>query len=144
MSQVQTSTWSETAASNNTAAPDGWPEGQTFASVNNCAREMMSALKILYNRDHATVIAGGTADVLTLTYATAPPAYVSGMKFVFYTAGSDNATTTPTINVNALGAKTIVKRDGTTALAASDLKAGALYEVTYDGANMRLHSTGIS
>jgi hypothetical protein len=40
--------WSETAASNNASPPDGWPEGQTKASVNNSAREMMSALATIY------------------------------------------------------------------------------------------------
>lgn len=37
--------WSTTATSNNAAAPNGWPEGQTMASVNDCGREMMSALR---------------------------------------------------------------------------------------------------
>lgn len=143
MSQIQTSVWSETAASNNTATPNGWPEGMTLAAVNNCAREMMSAIKILYNRTHATVIAGGTADALTLTYGTAPTAYTSGMRFMFYTAGSANTSTAPTMNVNALGAKTIYKRDGSTALAAGDLVANSLYEIVYDGTNMRLMQTGV-
>lgn len=39
--------WSTTAASNNFAVPDGWPENQDKATVNNCAREMMAALKRL-------------------------------------------------------------------------------------------------
>lgn len=37
--------WSTTAASNNSAPPDGWPEGQNASSVNNCAREMMAQIK---------------------------------------------------------------------------------------------------
>lgn len=39
------STWSTTAASNNSTPPDGWPEEQAPSTVNNCAREMMASLR---------------------------------------------------------------------------------------------------
>jgi hypothetical protein len=39
------STWSTTAANNNAAPPDGWPEGQPPNTVNDCAREMMASLR---------------------------------------------------------------------------------------------------
>lgn len=45
MSQVEG--WSTTAANNNASAPDGFPEGQTPASLNNCARELMAATAVL-------------------------------------------------------------------------------------------------
>lgn len=37
--------WHLAAASNNATPPDGWPEGQAPSTVNNCAREMMSAIR---------------------------------------------------------------------------------------------------
>lgn len=37
--------WSTTAGSNNSATPDGWPEGQAPSTLNDCAREMMAAIK---------------------------------------------------------------------------------------------------
>ena len=37
--------WSTTAASNNSTPPDGWPEGQAPSTVNDCAREMMAAIR---------------------------------------------------------------------------------------------------
>lgn len=37
--------WSTTAASNNSATPDGWPEGQAPSTVNDCARELMAAMR---------------------------------------------------------------------------------------------------
>lgn len=37
--------WSTTAANNNAAPPDGWPEGQAPSTVNDCARENMAAIK---------------------------------------------------------------------------------------------------
>ena len=42
------STWSTTAASNNSASPDGWPEGMAPSGVNDSARENMSALRTWY------------------------------------------------------------------------------------------------
>lgn len=37
--------WSTTAASNSATPPDGWPEGQAPSTVNDCAREMMAAIR---------------------------------------------------------------------------------------------------
>lgn len=38
------STWSTTAASNNSASPDGWPESMAPSGVNNSARENMAQI----------------------------------------------------------------------------------------------------
>lgn len=102
----------------------------------------MSALKIWWNYANATNIAGGTADALTLTYSPALAAYTSGQTFQFYKNGSNN-TGAVTLNINGLGAKAVVKRDGSTALSAADMVANALYVVTYDGTSFRLHFTGV-
>jgi microcystin-dependent protein len=45
MSSVES--WSTTAASNNAAPPDGFPEGQTPASLNDSARAVMAAVATL-------------------------------------------------------------------------------------------------
>lgn len=45
------STWSTTAASNNSSPPDGWPEGMAPAAINDCAREMMAAIKTWYDEE---------------------------------------------------------------------------------------------
>lgn len=140
MSQVPS--WSTTAANNNSAAPDGWPEGQTAASLNNCAREMMAAIKVWWNTMNATTVSTGT-DTIVLTLATAPTAYTSGMQIGFYKSAAAN-TGACTINVNSLGAKALVKRDGSTALGAGDLVANALYFATYDGTSFRVHTLGIA
>lgn len=129
MVDIPTSQWSETAANNNASPPNGFPEGQTAASLNNSAREMMAAIKREWNRDHPTITAGGTADALTLTYTTAPTAYVDGMRFQFY-AAADNATDAPTLDVNGLGAKTIIERNATS-LAPTRLRADAPCTVVY-------------
>lgn len=45
MSSVES--WSTTAASNTSSPPDGFPEGQTPASLNNSCRELMAAHAVL-------------------------------------------------------------------------------------------------
>jgi hypothetical protein len=80
--------------------------------------------------------AGGTADALTATPTIALTAYTTGA-FYIVKATATNATTTPTINISSLGAKTIVKRAGT-ALAAGDIVNGANLLLVYDGTNMQL------
>lgn len=144
MAEIQTSSWSEVAAANNAAPPDGAPEGMAYASVNNSMREMMAALKRAWNREHATVIATGTTDAMNVAFSVAPTALVSGMCFRFYSpAGFSSTVTNPTLEINTLGAKTIFKRDGLTALAVNDIRASTLYEMTYDGTNFRVHHTGV-
>jgi hypothetical protein len=81
--------------------------------------------------------AGGTADALTLTLSPAITAYAAGQRFDFIVGASPNATTTPTLAVNGLTAKTIVRKDGS-ALAAGDLPAGMRVSVLYDGTSFRI------
>lgn len=80
---------------------------------------------------------GGTAGAITATLAPAPLAWseLVGTPLVFITTSTNTAT--PTINLNGLGAKTIVYRDGA-ALAAGAWLTGALVTVVYDGTNVRL------
>lgn len=42
------SEWKDTADANNATPPDGWPEGQAPSTVNNCAREMMRAIRLQF------------------------------------------------------------------------------------------------
>lgn len=42
------SAWSTTAADNNSATPDGYPEGQSPGSLNDCGRELMAAVRRWY------------------------------------------------------------------------------------------------
>lgn len=75
------------------------------------------------------VAAGGSADGLTLTVAPAITAYTAGQ--IFWTRlTATNVTTTPTLSVSGLTAKTIVKSGGG-ALAASDLTSGDIAGFAY-------------
>lgn len=124
--------YSSTAASNNGATPNGWPEGQPPSSVNDCARQMQACIAEFVH----SAIAGGTADALTVTFVNPPAALTDGME-LHLRAAAANATTTPTLNLNALGAKTITKLGGA-ALVPGDI-VGNLHETSlrYNLANTR-------
>jgi hypothetical protein len=65
-------------------------------------------------------------------------AYVAGQRISLKIANT-NLTSTPTVNVNALGAKTIVKRNGG-AVAIGSLIAGMIADLRYDGTNYMLEN----
>lgn len=64
--------------------------------------------------------ATGTADALVATFAPAIPTLYDGLT-ILVGASAANATTTPTLDVNGLGAQTITKRNGV-ALGAGDIE----------------------
>lgn len=80
----------------------------------------------------------GSTDDYAVTLAPVPTAYFIGM-VVRFKANTAN-TGAATLNVNSLGAKTIVKSKDNT-LEDSDIKAGQLVTVVYDGTNFQMEST---
>jgi hypothetical protein len=140
MSQIQTSNWSETAASNNAANPNGWPEGMPPSGVNDTAREDRSAIKIWFNNDHgldgsnALLSSGGAAATRTLTFGTAPASLFTGLKVSFKANSDFDASST--MNVNSLGAKNIQKTTSTglSNIVDGDILSGQHVELKYDGA----------
>lgn len=84
----------------------------------------------LQDQDLVYFTTGGVADTYTLTPAPAVTSYTGGQRWLIKMSAA-NATTTPTINVSGLGAKTIVNSDGS-ALAAGDLANGGVYQITYE------------
>jgi hypothetical protein len=83
------------------------------------------------------VVSSGSANA----YVVATPAlaaYAAG-NIVRFKANFTN-TGAATINVNSLGAKSIKKLDGATALAANDIISGQIVEVEYDGTNFQMLS----
>lgn len=89
------------------------------------------AVKIVFS-----TAATGTVDAIVLTYTPAVTSLTNGRVFAFQASGA-NISTTPTVAVNATGAKTLVKKGGL-ALVAGDIpgaEAGML--IMYDLANDR-------
>jgi hypothetical protein len=128
MSEIQT--WSTTAANNNSAAPNGWPEGMAASSLNNAGREVMAAMAKWYKDTNGTLVSGGSSNAYTLTPNRTVSAYEGGLSFAFE-ANHTSSSTTPTLNVSSLGAKTITDQEGT-ALTVGDIVSGGIYQVTYD------------
>lgn len=77
----------------------------------------------------------GSTDAYEVTLDPAPDAYTEGM-IVWFKANTFN-TTSATLNVNGLGAKSIRKR-GTTALATGDIHSAQRVGVIYDGTYFQL------
>ncbi len=65
------STWSKTAADNNSSPPDGWPEGQAPSTVNNCAREMMAQIRTQWENaqwfDYGHSVSNGSSTTFKVT-----------------------------------------------------------------------------
>src|SRR5882724_7774646 len=110
MAELSGTTYSEIDASNNQAAPNGMPEGMAPSGVNDAWRAGMGAIKRSYDRDHAGswCTVGGTGNAIALTYAVAPSSYIQGEKYAFKAIAANSGATT--VNINALGAKSIFKR----------------------------------
>lgn len=128
--------WSTTAASNTTIDGIDIAENCAAANINNAIRSAMANVK-----GGLIAVATSGTDTYTATLAPAPAAYTSGM-VVFLRFGNANTSTTPTINLNSLGAKTIVTA-ANVALVAGDLNGD--HFLVYDGTNFRLgnYSSGV-
>lgn len=78
----------------------------------------------------------GSVSAYVLTTGLSIAAYVANQRFLVKWNHTNG--TTPTLNVDGLGAKNIKKRDASTAPSASDLVSGAFAFVAYDGTNFVL------
>lgn len=82
-------------------------------------------------------VAGGTVNDIELTLPDGQilPAYKGGLRFVFKAAGTNTGTVT--VKINSLTVKA-VKKNGSTALAPTDIVSGGVYELVYDGTNFQI------
>jgi hypothetical protein len=113
--------FSRTPADNNSNPPNGWPEGQSAASVNNCARQLMTDIVNEAAKNQCKVLAS-VAGTNTITASMTPDldayAGAAGMFIVFTPANAN--TGAATLNIDSLGALDILKQGGI-ALEANDL-----------------------
>lgn len=79
------------------------------------------------------------ANAKTITLNPAPTAYTAGMALAF--KNTTQNTGAVTINVNGLGAKSILKSNGN-ALSSGNLKANSIYTIRYNGSNFILQGEG--
>lgn len=130
MSEVKS--WSVTAANNNSAAPDGWPENMAYSAVNNAARELMAAVVRWHDDMDGELVSTGSSNAYVLTPNVTYSAYEAGMSFLFLANHAN--TGAATLNVSALGAKDL--RDGQgAALASGAIGARQPLLAVYDATN---------
>ena len=87
------------------------------------------------------VIDTGTANAKAVALSTVPASYYDGMVFSFKNKTANTGAVT--INVNGLGAKSILKPNGT-ALSSGNLTADSVYTLRYNGANFILQGSAAS
>jgi len=135
--------WSETDASNNNAAPAGWPDGQAPSTVKGSARGMMGALKRFWVRTNSTLTTAGTTTAYTLSYGAAEATYYNGEEYSFVINATCGAS--PTLNVNGGGARAIRKfqAGAYVAGAAGDLVANQPIRVRYNSSSLSFDIVGI-
>jgi hypothetical protein len=92
---------------NNTAR---WPEGMTFANVNNAARADEGMLARWYLDTNGSLAATGTVNAYAITANRARSSYIDKLTLAFV---PNNTNTGPaTLNVSRLGNITITRPDG--------------------------------
>ena len=138
MSDIQN--WSTTAASNNSASPDGWPESMAPSGINNSARENMAALRRLYGDWNGALTSGGSSNAYTLSPNRTIAAYAAGINFTFLANHAN--TGAATLNVSSLGAKDIRDRNGN-ALTGAEIASGGVVEVVYDNSSGYFRGTNL-
>lgn len=124
--------WDLVASNNATADPDlTWAEGQAPSSVNDSARTMMKRNKELLVDLGGSLVAGGTANALTVTAQSAFTSLADG-RIVSFRAISAN-TASSTLNANGISVKLLVKStdSGITALSGGELQVGSIYTAQY-------------
>lgn len=116
---------------------------QSGATLSKTDRtQLLTAIKTFIQGGLSAYTASTTAaNTYTATLSPVPAAYVTGMR-VFIKFSNHN-TGAATINLNSLGAKSIVHPDGS-ALAANDIADGMVALVAYDGTNFQLEDTNIT
>jgi len=123
------SQWSTTAASNNSASPNGAPEGMAPSGVNNVIRENMAALAKWYSDSDGTLQSTGSSSAYVLA-TNSTHAALADMPLVAFRA-NHASTGSSTLAVDGLTAKSIKKYHDVN-LAAGDIETGQIVIVVYN------------
>ena len=131
--------WSTTAGNNNSASPDGFPEGMAPSGINNAAREVMAQVRRWAEQGvfakYATE-SGGSTTAFAMTPDIQPSNYVPGALYWF--KASTTNTGASTLNIAELGAKDI--QQDAQALAGGEIVQNDVVGVVYDGTQFQIIS----
>ncbi|NTF34246.1 hypothetical protein [Rhizobium skierniewicense] len=130
MVDISHSSWTERDADNNAPSPNGIQIGFAPSTVSQILQATKGAIKRERNRINAFYTTTGTATALVLTLQVTPNGLTKGDRYAFFS--SQTNTGEMTLNVNGLGPKQILQKDGA-ALKAGQIVAGSATTVIYDG-----------
>lgn len=133
------SAYSTTPASNTSISGINIGEGCPPSNINDAIRQMMADIAAGATLQQAPV-STGSANAYAVTLTPAPAAYSAGM-IVTFIANFTN-TAAATVNVNALGAKSIfgMTAAGIAALSGNEIKTNQVVSLIYDGTQFQLIS----
>lgn len=139
---ITTPTGAAIAAGNITAGQvvDCQYDGTNFQMLNATSSGTITAAQLAEaarNSSQQYIADSGSANVYAATLSPAATTYMAGMVVRFKAANA--STGSCTLNVNALGAKSILK-NGSTALGGGDIVANQMVECVYDGTNFQMTS----
>jgi len=123
--------WATSAADNNDAAPDGFPENMAPSGVNDAAREVMAAIARRVTDEAFTIRSDGDSanNLYRITPSQTISAYATGQVFAFIADFLN--TGTASISVSSLATAEIVKRNDQ-GLARGDIEADQHVMIAYD------------
>lgn len=127
----------------NVADATGVQDAVTLSQVNTLISQSAGATTteaIILTDGRTASYVTGVAGTDTITGGVTPTltAYVTGQAFIFRPAATN--TGAATININSVGAKSIVKGTGSVALAAGDMTTGVPATIIYNGTNFVLQN----
>jgi len=122
--------YSVTADDNDSASPNGMPEGMAPSGVNNSWRESFARVKRWYEDVSAAKTTTGSSNAYVLAAARAVTAYAAGDSYMIK-ANHTCTSAGSTLNIDSVGAKSIVTPAGA-ALGAGDITSGGIYIVAYE------------
>lgn len=129
--------WSTTALTNASIDPAiNWAEGQLPSTVNNSARELMTAIARFVKDIDGSLTTAGSANAYTLTINGRQTPLATGHRLSFKANfANTSAATLAVTNADAiaLGTKAI-RGPGDIALVANQITSGGVYDVRYDTA----------
>lgn len=118
------------------AGSGGQSGGGGSGGITNLGNATQTAIQ---NESYTYGADTGAANAYVVTLIPVPSGYVAGMGVVFKAAHANTGAST--LNVNGLGAKSIVK-NGSVALAGGEIAAGQIIYVKYDGTNFQIIGGG--
>lgn len=133
--------WDVTAAGNNDAAPNGWPENtMRLREVNDTGRETHAAIRRWFADTNGSLVTTGTANSYAVTLNADYDSLFAGLAFVAKINVTNNGAST--INVNGLGATAIETSRGD-ALRGGELVTNGIYAFYYDGTVFQVSASNL-